>query len=308
MPPPRVRPPIPVVEMIPPVVASPKACVAWLKSPQVAPPSARAVLFFWSTRTPFMSDRSMTQTTVVRAKPRHTVPSAPHGQIEIGLASEVDGRDHIGHTRGAYHAERALIDHRVVDAARLVVAGSSDVMTSPRTSSRRLIDSWLSHSDLPSRPSDTLSPLRRQSNGVRDRLTDAKDPSWIEFDPVQLCVTCLTRPIFGGTVVLTIRLISVRKSSWRRSCSDCSNRRAKARGSTTSPAATSATASCAAWSPPASGASPPTPPSSPRRSADRPTTTTSSAAHRRGRERHRRLLGDGHRRHRGSAGTAAPGL
>ena len=37
MPPPSVRPEMPVVEMIPPVVARPKAWVAWLKSPQVAP-------------------------------------------------------------------------------------------------------------------------------------------------------------------------------------------------------------------------------------------------------------------------------
>ena len=42
-PPPRVSPAIPVVEMIPPVVARPNACVAALKSPHVAPPSARAV-------------------------------------------------------------------------------------------------------------------------------------------------------------------------------------------------------------------------------------------------------------------------
>ena len=51
---------MPVVEMMPPVVASPKACVAWLKSPQVAPPSARAVRFAASTRTPRMPPRSMT--------------------------------------------------------------------------------------------------------------------------------------------------------------------------------------------------------------------------------------------------------
>ena len=44
MPPPRVMPPTPVVEMMPLGVARPKAWVAWSTSPQVAPPSTRAVL------------------------------------------------------------------------------------------------------------------------------------------------------------------------------------------------------------------------------------------------------------------------
>ncbi len=60
MPPPRVSPPMPVVEMIPPGAASPKAWVAASKSPQVAPPSARAVADRGSTRTPCMPDRSST--------------------------------------------------------------------------------------------------------------------------------------------------------------------------------------------------------------------------------------------------------
>ena len=60
MPPPSVRPPTPVVEMMPPVVASPNGYVAALKSPHVAPPSARAVLAAGSTRTPRMPDRSIT--------------------------------------------------------------------------------------------------------------------------------------------------------------------------------------------------------------------------------------------------------
>jgi len=60
MPPPSVRPATPVVEMMPPVVASPNACVAALKSPQVAPPSARAVRFAGSTRTPRIREKSIT--------------------------------------------------------------------------------------------------------------------------------------------------------------------------------------------------------------------------------------------------------
>ena len=46
--------------MIPPVVASPNAWVAALKSLSVAPPSARAVLAAGSTRTPRMPLRSIT--------------------------------------------------------------------------------------------------------------------------------------------------------------------------------------------------------------------------------------------------------
>ena len=60
MPPPSVRPPIPVVEMMPPAVASPNPYVAWKKSPQVQPPSARAVRAAGSTRIPFIFTRSIT--------------------------------------------------------------------------------------------------------------------------------------------------------------------------------------------------------------------------------------------------------
>ena len=60
MPPPRVSPPTPVVEMMPPVVASPNGYAAAFRSPQVAPPETRAVRASGSTRTPRMADRSMT--------------------------------------------------------------------------------------------------------------------------------------------------------------------------------------------------------------------------------------------------------
>ena len=69
MPPPSVSPPMPVVEMMPPGTASPKAWVAWSTSPQVHPPSARTVRFFGSTRTPFMRDRSMTSPSSHTPKP-----------------------------------------------------------------------------------------------------------------------------------------------------------------------------------------------------------------------------------------------
>ena len=60
MPPPRVRPATPVVEMIPPVVASPKLCAAWSKSPQSHPPCTRAIRRSGSMRIPFIELRSST--------------------------------------------------------------------------------------------------------------------------------------------------------------------------------------------------------------------------------------------------------
>src|SRR5437899_3365904 len=69
MPPPKVSPAMPVVEMIPPVVARPNAWVAWLTSPHVAPPSARAVFVAGSTRIPRMRPRSTTSASSAAPKP-----------------------------------------------------------------------------------------------------------------------------------------------------------------------------------------------------------------------------------------------
>ena len=69
MPPPRVSPPTPVVEMMPPVVASPNGYAAALRSPQVAPPSTRAVWVSGSTRTPRIDDRSTTSASSAVPKP-----------------------------------------------------------------------------------------------------------------------------------------------------------------------------------------------------------------------------------------------
>ena len=69
IPPPRVRPAIPVVEMIPPGAARPKAWVAWSRSPQVHPPSARRSGLSGSTRIPFMEERSMTRPSSQTALP-----------------------------------------------------------------------------------------------------------------------------------------------------------------------------------------------------------------------------------------------
>ena len=58
-PPPRVKPPIPVVVTRPPGEASPYACVSLSYSPHSAPAFARATRCSGSTRTPFMSERSI---------------------------------------------------------------------------------------------------------------------------------------------------------------------------------------------------------------------------------------------------------
>ena len=68
MPPPRVSPATPVVEMIPPVVASPKLCAAWSKSPQSQPPWTRATRASGSILIPFIELRSSTM-------PSSTVPN-----------------------------------------------------------------------------------------------------------------------------------------------------------------------------------------------------------------------------------------
>ena len=69
-PPPSPRPPRPVVEMMPPGAARPKAWVAWSTSPRRAPPPATAVRASGSTRTPRMPERSMT-------RPSSTLPRPP---------------------------------------------------------------------------------------------------------------------------------------------------------------------------------------------------------------------------------------
>ena len=121
MPPPRVRPATPVVETTPPVVASPYACVAWLKSPHVAPPPARAVFLAGSTNTLFRSERS-------RATPSSQVPNPgtlwppPRTAKSRALSPrEVDRGDSVGGRRGSHDDRRSAIVHEVVHAPMLVV-------------------------------------------------------------------------------------------------------------------------------------------------------------------------------------------
>src|SRR5207237_1066380 len=92
MPPPSVSPAIPVVEMMPPVVARPNACVAWLKSPHVQPPSARTVL-----------------------------AAASNGDWLPCRPALVPARDHVRDTLASDDRSGSLVDHRVIDLSSLVV-------------------------------------------------------------------------------------------------------------------------------------------------------------------------------------------
>ena len=74
MPPPRVRPPTPVLETMPPVVASPWAMVASFIMAQVAPPPALAVRFAGSTSMRVRPDRSTTIASSAVPKPGTLCP------------------------------------------------------------------------------------------------------------------------------------------------------------------------------------------------------------------------------------------
>ena len=82
MPPPRVKPDTPVVEIRPPVAASPKACVSASRSCHSSPGWATTRRVAGSTRAPFIIDRSMTMPSVVEkpgieCEPPRTAISRP---------------------------------------------------------------------------------------------------------------------------------------------------------------------------------------------------------------------------------------
>ena len=119
MPPPRVRPPTPVVEMIPPVVASPNGYVAAFRSPQVAPPETRAV---WVERVDpdAAHGREVDHDAPVGgAEARHAVASAPDGDGQVVVGGEADGRHHVPGVDRLDDHVRPLVDHAVADRAGL---------------------------------------------------------------------------------------------------------------------------------------------------------------------------------------------
>ena len=122
MPPPNVRPVTPVVETIPPVIARPKACAAWLRSPQVAPAPTRAVLFLGSTRTVRIGDMSITRPPSLVPNPGALCPPSRMERSSPLSRAKLTPAMTSATCVGAKHSQRALVEHAVVDGARLVVS------------------------------------------------------------------------------------------------------------------------------------------------------------------------------------------
>ncbi len=98
--------------MMPPVVARPKAWVAWSRSAHVAPPSARAVRRSGSTRDAAHPGEVADDPAVVRAEAGHAVGASAHGEVEPLLAGEADGGDDVGDVGAADDRGGPAVDHR----------------------------------------------------------------------------------------------------------------------------------------------------------------------------------------------------
>src|SRR6476646_10449014 len=61
------------------------------------------------------------QTIVDRAESGSAVTAAPNGDRETLVTSDVDRGDHIAGVHRASDEQRALVDHAVLDASRLIV-------------------------------------------------------------------------------------------------------------------------------------------------------------------------------------------
>ena len=122
-PPPSVSPPTPVDAMMPLGVASPCGFVAASTSPHVQPPPTRTVRACGSTSTSRSSERSMTHAVVDAAEAGAVVAAAADGDRQVVLARERDRLGDVLRTRAARDQRRSLVEHRVVELARFVVAG-----------------------------------------------------------------------------------------------------------------------------------------------------------------------------------------
>lgn len=121
-PPPRVKPPTPVVEWMPLGVARPKGWLARSTSPQVHPPrhpgGARRRVDGDVTH-----ERQVEhQTAIAGAQPSSAVAAAADGEEQILLAGEAHRGDHVGDAGTAGDQRRVFVDHAVVDASSNVVA------------------------------------------------------------------------------------------------------------------------------------------------------------------------------------------
>ena len=101
----------------------PNATVAWSTSPQVHPASTRTVWLSGLTVVLRSSDRSMTRAPSHTAEARRVVAAAPDGDLDAVLAGEPHAGDDVGGVAAAHDGGRVLVDHGVVDGARLVIPG-----------------------------------------------------------------------------------------------------------------------------------------------------------------------------------------
>ena len=132
MPPPSVRPPTPVVEMMPAGTARPNACVGMVDvAPQRAAAGEHGVLLRVDADVPHRRQID-DQAVVAHAQAAGVVAAAADRHQQLVLAAEVHRRDDVGDVGAAGDQARPPVDHPVVDLAGLVVLGVAGAMNSPR--------------------------------------------------------------------------------------------------------------------------------------------------------------------------------
>ena len=122
-PPPSVSPPTPVFEMIPAGDSQPERM-----SRVVDVAEQRAALdprgsSAGSTRTPAHPREIDDEAVVDGAEARRAVPAAADRDVESLVAAEADGRDDVGDIGGRTIERRTPVDHAVLDAPGVLVAG-----------------------------------------------------------------------------------------------------------------------------------------------------------------------------------------
>ena len=135
MPPPRVKPPSPVVETRPPVTASPNAWVSWSKSAQVAPPCATARRRLRVDRDGLHRREVEDDPAVAGGEPGDAVRAAAYRERQALAAGELHRLDHVGGAGAADDQRRMLVVRGVPDRTCLVVVAvaRSDHLTADRS-------------------------------------------------------------------------------------------------------------------------------------------------------------------------------
>jgi hypothetical protein len=135
MPQPRVSPPTPVVEIMPPVVARPNGYVAAFRSPHVAPRHSSGVGQRVDPDTAH-AEQVDHDSVVAGAEARDAMAAATHLDGQVVVGSEPDGRHHVSSVRRLHDHRRPPVDHAVTDSACLVVPGSRNGPPHPLTQGR----------------------------------------------------------------------------------------------------------------------------------------------------------------------------